>query len=334
MSDDLPASSFYLLPTRAWELLLGGALCLWAGAQQLRPMAASAMGVIGLAMIAASLYVLTPYTSYPGYAALLPTVGSALVLLYGRATPVPGALLTLPALRRIGDFSYSAYLWHWPLIVYYRVYIGGRSFNGTETSVLAIASLAAGYLSWRFIERPVRQRAMPPRRVAGIAVACSCAVAAAALFTAWTRGLPQRVDPDVAHLTNVEAMRTWTCPQTVRAFVQGEVTFCIVGAEWARAGTRGVVWGDSHADAWAPVLDRAARRAGISLMIASTHCAPHVDNAVVRVAMPGAPRFPDACTRRNRAVRAWLDANTDVRVVILAASWSSRMRDLQPPHDD
>ena len=112
--------AFFSLPTRAWELGLGAFLAI--GATQLaripaRP--AAVLAWVGLAMVALSGVVLSTGTPFPGVAALLPTVGSALVIAGGfRQAPfAPGRWLSMAIPRFLGRISYSLYLWHWPLLI-------------------------------------------------------------------------------------------------------------------------------------------------------------------------------------------------------------------------
>jgi peptidoglycan/LPS O-acetylase OafA/YrhL len=147
--------AFYALPARAWQLGLGGLLAL-AELQILR-LRAGVRGLAaaaGLGAIAAAAFLLTDADSYPSLAALVPTVGAALVIAGGLS--LPGRLLALPPLRGLGLISYSLYLWHWPLLV-----IGGlvAGDGGLELPAkLGLMALAVGLAAatYRFIEQPVR----------------------------------------------------------------------------------------------------------------------------------------------------------------------------------
>ncbi len=330
----VPATSFYVLPTRAWELLLGGLIGLWSFSERMWRPGAVALGVLGAALLSTAVFFLSPFTPYPGSAALLPVSGAALLLLFGHQVPLLGALLTSAIMRRIGDISYSLYLWHWPLIVYYRIFIGERPFTALESTLLVMASLAAGYLSWRLIERRFLAATAPPGRVARAAFLSSGIVAGGALVLVMSDGLPGRVEADVMRLTDVKAMRAWECPHQLSAKGTGSLGRCVVGAPWETAAARGIVWGDSHAGHWAPALHRVALAQNVSLVVSSTDCAPDVDIAVVAVAMPGKPSFGSYCTAVNRNVKAWLAGRDDISIVILAAAWSARMRAIQLPADD
>ncbi|WP_119290992.1 acyltransferase family protein [Azohydromonas sediminis] len=158
--DRYPAAAFFLLPSRLWELALGAlvALYLISGPQRepsggLRNAASAA----GLAMIAAAVFVYDGDTPFPGAAALLPTIGTALVIVFATPATLAGRLLAHRALVGIGLLSYSAYLWHHPLFAFARHRLAGEVpiwLAGT----LAAASLVLAYVTWRFVEQPMRRR--------------------------------------------------------------------------------------------------------------------------------------------------------------------------------
>ncbi|WP_059021970.1 acyltransferase family protein [Mycobacterium sp. M26] len=153
-----PAAAFFSLPTRAWQLALGGMIALTAARwRDLSARTAAVVGWAGLAMILVSCTVLTESTLYPGSAALLPTVGSALVIGAGCALPAGGCgtLLGLAPMRAIGRISYSWYLWHWPVLVLAPALVGhplglpARLFAAALSGVLAVLTL-------RYLENPLR----------------------------------------------------------------------------------------------------------------------------------------------------------------------------------
>ena len=171
--------AFYSLPTRAWELAIGALLAVGAARLvRLPPGVAAAAGWIGLAAVALSAVVIRTDTPFPGTAALLPTVGSGLVILAGmRASPAgPGRLLGLPPLRFLGKISYSLYLWHWPVIVLPAALID------TPLPVrigLAVLAIPIAWASQRWIEEPIRHGrlvGLVPRRNLAVAGALTVAL--------------------------------------------------------------------------------------------------------------------------------------------------------------
>ncbi|GAY14833.1 acyltransferase family protein [Mycobacterium sp. shizuoka-1] len=154
----VPAAAFYSLPTRAWQLAVGGLVALTAvGWQRLSPRIAAVVGWSGLALILLACTWLSPTTLYPGTAALLPTLGAALVIGAGCATPTHGGgrLLALPPLRAIGRISYSWYLWHWPVLVL-APFLLGHSLGLAERISAAALSAGLAWLTLRYLENPLR----------------------------------------------------------------------------------------------------------------------------------------------------------------------------------
>ncbi|KAA0103256.1 acyltransferase [Mycolicibacterium sp. P1-5] len=154
----LPTAAFYSLPTRAWQLAIGGLVALTAlGWQRFSPRIAAITGWTGLALIVLACVWLSPTTLYPGTAALLPTLGAALVIGAGCATPEHGGgrLLGVPPMRAIGRISYSWYLWHWPVLVL-APFLLGHSLNLAERITAALLSAGLAWLTLRHLENPLR----------------------------------------------------------------------------------------------------------------------------------------------------------------------------------
>ncbi len=158
-----PSAAFYMLPTRAWELALGGILALLAleGRWQAQGASAQAGSLAGLIMIAAAILLIDEGDPFPGLAALLPTVGAALVIHCAHPGTFAHRLLGLRAMVGIGLISYSAYLWHQPLFAFARHYYFldlPPYLPPYLPAALVVATLVLAYLSWRFVEAPFRDR--------------------------------------------------------------------------------------------------------------------------------------------------------------------------------
>ncbi|GAA1293628.1 acyltransferase family protein [Planotetraspora silvatica] len=155
-----PASAFFVTTTRMWELGVGAAVALAAGAcARLPRMAALVIGWAGLAAIAVSGLFYTENIAWPGYAAALPVIGAASVIAAGFAVTRggPASLLGVRPMRWIGGLSYSLYLWHWPLIVVATVYFDGLStYKGL--AVVAV-SIVPAWLTYRTVESGFRHSA-------------------------------------------------------------------------------------------------------------------------------------------------------------------------------
>jgi peptidoglycan/LPS O-acetylase OafA/YrhL len=183
--------AFFLLPTRAWELGLGGLVAL--GSPWLRripPAIAAAVGWAGGAAILVACFTFGSTTPYPGTAALLPVAGSAAVIAAGLAAPAGGPVLALghPAMRAMGRISYSWYLWHYPLLVLGPA-TAGHPLGGPARLGLAALSGVLAVLTFRFVEEPGRRAAWlatSPRRSLEVGLGLSAVAAVACLAVAAT----------------------------------------------------------------------------------------------------------------------------------------------------
>jgi peptidoglycan/LPS O-acetylase OafA/YrhL len=188
----IPPLAFFSLPTRAWQLAAGGLVALtvihW---RRLPAQAAAILGWAGLALILVACVQLTGETRYPGFAALVPTLGAVLVIGAGCAGPADGCgrLLGLAPMRWIGNVSYSWYLWHWPVLVLTPPLLGHQV--GLPTKLVAVlVSLGLAVLTLRYIEDPLRFadriRNSPRNSLALGAVATAIAVVVGAVLLTWT----------------------------------------------------------------------------------------------------------------------------------------------------
>jgi peptidoglycan/LPS O-acetylase OafA/YrhL len=180
-----PAAAYFSTFTRAWELALGAALAIAAPRVTRLPAAVRAVsGWAGLACVALAAVAFSASTSFPGYAALLPTLGAALVIGAGIAqAPLrlgAGRLLSLAPLRYVGDRSYAFYLWHWPVLTI-AVQYAGHELSTWNRLLLLVLAFFLSILSYAVFENPIRR--MRWRSRAGVVLwpASAAAVLAVAL---------------------------------------------------------------------------------------------------------------------------------------------------------
>jgi peptidoglycan/LPS O-acetylase OafA/YrhL len=169
--------AFYMSPTRAWEFGAGALVAIFAARLSgSRPATGKVVALAGLALIAASAFLLQGTSAFPGYLALVPVAGAAFLIAAGSmgSNPVSTALSARP-LVAIGDVSYGWYLWHWPAVVFTRELLPG---NGIALVAVSVAALIPAFLSYRYIEEPLRQwKPARARRTIGLALACITAPA-------------------------------------------------------------------------------------------------------------------------------------------------------------
>ncbi|MBT9255963.1 acyltransferase [Phycicoccus sp. MAQZ13P-2] len=174
-----PARAFFVTTTRLWEMGLGAFVALGANRwARLPERLAAVLGWVGLAALALAALTYDGTLAWPGYAAVLPTLATAVVIVAGfRAHRTgPEVLLGTRPLRWVGGLSYSLYLWHWPVLRAFEWVLGPLS---AVTGTLAVlVSFVPAYLSFRFVENPLRRHPWlgeHPRRALGVGAAISVA---------------------------------------------------------------------------------------------------------------------------------------------------------------
>lgn len=186
--------AFYMLPGRAWELALG-ALLAFAPALPRRWLGEGAVAV-GLALIAVSVFTLDDDSAFPGLNAVPPCLGAALIVWPSRLRSVAARALGVAPAAFGGRISYSMYLWHWPLLVFFRVYANGAAPTAVEAAVLFAATLVLSVLSWWLVEQPFRRRRGKEAVTVGVGVAAMAAVAGLGLLVVAGAGFPSRLPPE------------------------------------------------------------------------------------------------------------------------------------------
>jgi peptidoglycan/LPS O-acetylase OafA/YrhL len=311
-----PQASFYLLPTRAWELGSGILLAVWQaqGRPALSRMWSEAASVAGLLALGVSIVAFETDTPFPGIAALLPALG-ALALIGSGDSFINTRLLAHPLPVGIGLVSYSWYLWHWPLMAFARI----STVGPPSVSVLALLALIALFLatlSWRFIESPFRRRSPTGGLALFLYALAGAGLVSASLAIVLADGIPWRQRPETTAIE--QAVRT---VHEARCISHASTPNMSAGCIPPAAGRNlVVVMGDSHAAALAPGLQELARQHGwVAQIFAKPSCRPLLGVTVWRADQPSlAPnclRFMDQALTR-------VAADPSVQTVLLVGQWS------------
>lgn len=271
-----PGLAYFATTTRAWELALGGMLAVFTRWEHLPEVWRQSLGVLGFTMILAASFCFDGTTPFPGYLALLPTLGAAFMLASGtsqRRVSMYGLLSSRP-FQYVGDLSYSLYLWHWPAVVFYKQ-IAGRELGLVDGLVVGAISLALAHQTKVLVEDRFRapsfasgSRARPFMFGAAcilLALWCSLAIGfqvnrhadAAAAIASETAGAAGFRPALVAARKDVPAAYAKGCHAGPRSV---EPTACAMGDPGAEV--RMFVAGDSHAVQWLPALEKFAVRKG------------------------------------------------------------------------
>ncbi|MFG1402266.1 acyltransferase family protein [Xanthobacter sediminis] len=317
---EAPRRAFFLLSSRAWELLAGALLAL-APLPRVGPRIAAGLGAVGLAALLAPVFFYDRHTTFPGIAALPPVLGAVLLIYSGRhAAKAPVArLLSLPAMVYVGRISYSLYLWHWPLLALVFVYRGRAPTPLLAMAVIAV-SVALSALSLRYVETPLRRReVLGGRRIARFAAAA--AVMLLAVGGAWGIEMRDgRLWPLSPRGLKAEAVirevQTLPACDSPDAFMRGTTT-CTVTPPGAGKEVDVVVWGDSHARAAFRGLSEMFAERGLSTrLLTLSGCPP-----LVGVSAPIVGDSSVECAAFNTAVMAEID-KTRPKLVVLVSRWS------------
>ena len=258
-----PTVAFFLPHARAWELLIGAMLAVLPAIGG-RGWVRETVAWVGLWAVVGSMALYSSRTLFPGYAALPPCLGAALFIAASRGRQEgdaadfrqawAGRLLAKRGPVFVGQISYSLYLVHWPVLVFANYWTLSPPTPLRQALAVA-ASFALAVVSWRWIERPVRERKVGRSpTVLLIASAAGLAVVAGVGFW-WGRstGLPKRFPPVVAKLDQALHMTLPLAPLRPNEVRRGRLS--VIGDKRAAGAGSLLLWGDSHAAAVLPAMD-------------------------------------------------------------------------------
>ena len=317
-----PYAAFFLLPTRAWELLCGAMLAVvparsWSASHWL----SQAMAGVGLTGILVPVFFYSHSTAFPGMTALPPCLG-AVLLIWANRNPAQstwaGRFLSIKPLVFVGLISYSLYLWHWPIFAFFR-YWELVPYSAGFRFALVGAGFVVAVASYYLVEQPFRRKVVfQSRRGVFFAALCgSLVLLIAGLGVLSLGGASTRFAEEVL-ATDRAAVDI--------GFAESYKTADIINDNIGKIGVAGgegvdvLVWGDSHAMAIVPAVDDALKELGLSgHVITHSSTAPLLD--FVRVHQYGLGAMS----------KDWAQAALDlvrlkkVKLVIMASNWGAHM---------
>ena len=313
-----PAAAFFLPYPRFWELMVGSALA-YAAAHGRVP----AMGrfrelasVAGLCAIGGAMVLLTPESAFPGWWALLPTLGAMLVIAAGPDTWLHRRVLAHDAVVLVGLISYPLYLWHWPILTFLRL----SRFEplGMSSRLAAVgASFGLAWLTYRLIELPIRSAR--PRRMAPALCGTMAAIGVLGVALSSSHGIPSRFPDqlrgmDEYALMSANVSREWRRHRCMLEMESAFANECV--DQQPGDAPLAVLWGDSHAAALYPGLRDLTSRHGVRLAQFSTRrCPPVLDFVTAR---PGL-ESPQCLEVNRHVIRRIAELGSDI--VFMTAWW-------------
>jgi peptidoglycan/LPS O-acetylase OafA/YrhL len=312
LSIEMPAVAYYLLPARAWELAIGGVLAAGVVPALKGPAMREAAPALGVGLIVFALFYIRGDMIFPGWVALLPCLGAAMVIHAGGDSWVARNILGARPIVFVGLLSYSLYLWHWPVLTALRI----RTANMQLDPPVALGAIAVTFLlawaSWRFVEKPFRNRQAVPERLmlwqVGTASAAVLAVSGLAILM---NGFPARLDDSsrmaLAASTDIDPLR-------VRCSTLDERTGCRFGR--ADGPVTYAIIGDSHAAAIRPGVEASGLMGNAAgTLYWSTSC-PMLHDANLLNQPTGA-----GCASFKAELWTLVKQNRDLIAVVLAGRW-------------
>jgi peptidoglycan/LPS O-acetylase OafA/YrhL len=292
-----PTTAYFSTFTRAWELGIGALVALVpaSAVRKLTPWTLELMAFTGAVAVVGSCFVITSDTPFPGIAAILPVGGTALLLLAGHdhARTLVGRAISTEPFRIIGDWSYSLYLWHWPVLIL-PAYALDRALSPFESALAVLVTLTLAAYSYQYVEMPFRNgrpaHRLPKRRALVLYPASAalifCVGAGGWIWTGaqshQNNGPPitvagshgkttlhadtvALVQASVAAARNRQAIPSQTEPSIIDMrdsiasvgdcdYEENVRTLCNMGEENGQKTL--VLIGDSHARAWIPAFNR------------------------------------------------------------------------------
>ena len=335
-----PEAAYYSAFARAWELALGALAAVALAGRSAGPRTAAVCGWLGLAAIAVATVAFGEGTPFPGPAALVPTLGAVALIAAGtseRRGRVTRSLMLSP-MRWLGRVSYAWYVWHWPVLVFAGAALG--SLPGWARGALALASLAPAWLTYRWIEEPLRRSTLHARRpritlaagLAGPALAVGVGfVLSASLSSPPALAAGQALGaPQLARTGELQRSARALRPRPRdagddrgRAYYDGCLVDervrvsprCVYGDR--NSATTVVLFGDSHAMQTFPALERIAERRHWRLLnLTKGGCPP----MAVHVLQPTTPRENPACPAWREHTLRRIEATERPALVVVGSS--------------
>ena len=307
---DHQSATFYLPFSRFWELGLGGILALEKDAINKWNINSLGIFVIGAVAICVPLFFLSSQSLFPGWAALTPVLGTALILSSIHRGGFGNSLLSNKVLVYLGLISYPLYLWHWPVLSFSRL-MKGAPLSSLESAALLLASVFLAFLTYFLLEKRVRHQGVKT-------VVVLCVLLGAIGFQGWNtdaRGgleyrlrktiqIPAEQKRDFIKWEDKGMLPKGDCDP---GFIYPEAHVC-AQSNWEK-GADIVVVGDSHAFSAYWGIAEAYENNHVVKLLGQGGCVPFLEG--------GSFGIYSSCTKNINAQLAWIANNSDVKTVFI-----------------
>jgi peptidoglycan/LPS O-acetylase OafA/YrhL len=273
-----PEATFYLLPTRAWELLIGAIAVLVHQKTALSKLGANTLSATGLALILSGFFFYDPKYLFPGSFALFPTIGTAFVIVAGKSSDtLLFKFLSAKLMRYLGRISYPLYLVHWPLSIFVIKVIDDHPGIWLRIGAFAASVLLAGLL-YHFAEKPLQNTKLTPRRTAVGYVGSTGVILFICGLILLDRGVPGRFPEEVTRLASFEndkSQKLRECEFSGRP-IKSTADLCRIGEK--NIDPKWIIYGDSHAWAAYGAFDEWLKQIHQSGLFVFRHSCPPLGN--------------------------------------------------------
>lgn len=273
----IPDFAFFLAPTRAWELLFGSLTAFFLLKERKNKFFVNQiLSLTGMLMIIYSIVAFDSSTPFPGFSALIPVLGTILIIIYAKEETLIYKLLSLRPLVFFGLISYSIYLWHQPLFAFTRL----SSINSPSVITYVILSLISfflGWLSWKYIEAPFRKKDFYTRKQIFLSsLIVGLFIISIGVIGVSSNGFIERFNQKELKAIQPEKFSNSVCKWTSPIEEYPNLEFCEFG-DLNSLKKSIVLYGDSHADSLTSSLDKTLKEKKIKgIKIINSYCEPIV----------------------------------------------------------
>ena len=321
-----PSFTYYMLPTRAGELLLGGILAQFIIKKEkleIPKVVVFMVSLLGLLMIIVSLFLLSENSVFPGVRALLPTLGTAALIFSGHyGNTAPNRLLKIKPMSWIGLISYSAYLWHWPILAFY--HYGNFKITILSGIIIFFITLFIAWLSYAYIETPARNSKktiketiiyyfLAPSVIVILVSAASISLRGYGLR--WFSEEYRTTRTKIHDQTRPAYDYDYVCQYWLAADVETNDPDCVIGDN-KNISPKVILLGDSNASHYIGILGTFAKKAGFQFRNIEVSSCPPINADVTPF---GPPTRIQECNKSQELIFKSLN---EYKVVIMSASWA------------